>query len=157
MAIKYLHCLHSSESTYLLCQWRWHFMSLLGCCLLALHTVLQRYFLACVRSQRCHSRITGCTNALVRTHDCHLPQYLCMVSVSLAPVCTVMCVFYRLISLFITVQQFSIFQFQTVMAQKRKLFDYHLFLILTISESHSEAEELFIDRLQVNVPQHTLS
>lgn len=49
--------------------------------------------------------------------------------------------FFLLISLFITIQHFSITQ--TVTAKPS---DYHLFLILTIFESHSEAEEqLFID------------
>lgn len=61
-----LHCLHSSESTHLL-SGGGSFKFPLGCCLLALHTLLQRYLLACVRSRRCPSGIRDCSNELVRT------------------------------------------------------------------------------------------
>lgn len=61
-----LHCLHSSESTHLL-SGGGSFIFLLGCCLLAPHTLLQRYLLACVRSRRCPSGIRHCSNELVRT------------------------------------------------------------------------------------------
>lgn len=64
---------------------------------------------------------------------------------SLAPSALSRVGFFLLISLFITIQQFSISE--TVTA---KPFDYHLFLIFIVSESHSVAEEeLFRDRLQV--------
>lgn len=100
------------------------------------HTLLQRYLLACVRSRRCPPGIRDCSNELLRTR-------LSPSSISLHHFCVfgpcMLChtgCFFLLISLLIRIQHFLILQ--TVTA---KPFDYSLFLILTIFESHSEAEQ----------------
>lgn len=153
MVIKYPHCLHSSESTHLPCQWRWQLYipsGMLPSC--STHSPAKIFIGMCekpkmsLRDKRLHKRAGDNTRLLsssislhhFRVFCCYMHCHVCVVSFSFN----------------LTVYYNS--AVPDLINSEGKAFDYHLFLIFTISESHSEAEEqLFIDRFQVAMCHNT--